>query len=121
MHHGLKARYGESNIILFDGVDDIWINTNTNKLIVVDYKSQSSTKEITPEKYHDVFKQSYKIQMDFYVYLLKEMGFEVHPEGYFVVCNGNRLDNFNGEMKFDEYLIPYEWDISWVEKLSVDD
>ena len=121
LHHGLMARYGKSNIILSGGVDDIWINTSTNKLIVVDYKSQSSTNEITPEKYlNHVFKQNYKIQMDFYVYLLKEMGYEVHPEGYFVVCNGNRLaDDFNGVMKFEEYLIPYEWNISWVdEKLS---
>ena len=35
LHHGLKTRYGKSNIILTGGVDDIWINTNTDKLIIM--------------------------------------------------------------------------------------
>ena len=53
--------------------------------------------------------------MDFYVYLLREMGFDVHPDAYFVVCNGDRtVADFNGLMKFDEYLIPYEWNTEWI-------
>ena len=41
MHHGLIARYKDSNIILSGGVDDIWFDTRTEELIVVDYKSQA--------------------------------------------------------------------------------
>ena len=116
MHHGLSARFGNTNIMLFGGVDDVWINKETNKLIVVDYKSQSSEREITTNNYlNGIFKQGYKMQMDFYVYLLREMGFDVHPDAYFVVCNGDRTAaDFNGLMKFDEYLIPYEWNTEWI-------
>ena len=44
LHKGLMARYKDSNIILSGGVDDIWFNTQTETLIVVDYKSQANRK-----------------------------------------------------------------------------
>ena len=54
--------------------------------------------------------------MDFYAYLLKGMGFDVHPTSYFLVCNAKRnYEEFNKNMHFDEYLIPYEWNINWIE------
>lgn len=122
MHHGLSTRFGSSNIILFGGVDDIWLNKESNRLIVVDYKSQSTEREITPYSYlNGVFKQGYKMQMDFYVYLLHEMGFKLHQDAYFVVCNGDRTSSgFNGRMNFDEYLIPYEWNIEWIHNKVID-
>ena len=41
---GLMWRYHDSNIILTGGVDDIWFDTSTEKLIVVDYKITSKRK-----------------------------------------------------------------------------
>ena len=113
---GVKYTHKKTNFLLNGTIDDVWINKETNKLIVVDYKSQSSEREITTNNYlNGIFKQGYKMQMDFYVYLLREMGFDVHPDAYFVVCNGDRtVADFNGLMKFDEYLIPYEWNTEWI-------
>ena len=55
--------------------------------------------------------------MNFYAYLLKGMGFDVHPTSYFLVCNAKRDDDgFHKTMNFDEYLIPYNWDMSWIEE-----
>ncbi len=117
IHHGLKIKFKDSNIILHGGVDDIWLDTNTRKLIVVDYKSQANRNPVNTEDYlSNVYHQGYKVQMDFYSYLLSEMGFEVSPTSYFYVCNADRnAPLFGSQMDFEETLVPYEWDFSWVE------
>ncbi len=117
LHHGLKARFADTNIILTGGVDDIWQNTENGKLVVADYKSQANIKPLEPSSYlSDAYKEGYKVQMDFYAFLLKKMGFEVEETAYFLVCNADRkADGFNGEMKFLEVLIPYQWNSDWIE------
>ena len=116
LHHGLIANFGDTNIILTGGVDDIWQNTLNEKLVLVDYKSQANTKTLETENYlSDPYHQGYKVQMDFYVFLLQQMGFEVERTAYFLVCNADRnAGGFNGVMKFAEVLIPYEWNSEWV-------
>ena len=116
LRHGLMTRFADTNIILTGGVDDIWQNTKNRKLVVADYKSQANTKELEPESYlSDPYKKGYKVQMDFYAYLLQQMGFEVETTAYFLVCNADReADGFNGEMKFQEVLIPYRWNSDWI-------
>ena len=71
-------------------------------MVVADYKSQANTKDLEPESYlSDPYKKGYKVQMDFYAYLLQQMGFEVEEIAYFLVCNADReADGFNGKMKF---------------------
>ena len=116
LHHGLIARFADTNIILTGGVDDIWQNIETGKLVVADYKSQANNKELKPVSYlSDPYKEGYKVQMDFYAFLLQQMGFEVEDTAYFLVCNADREANsFNGEMKFREVLIPYRWNSDWI-------
>ena len=116
LRHGLMSRFADTNIILTGGVDDIWQNTETGKLVVADYKSQANTKELAPETYlSDPYKDGYKVQMDFYAYLLQQMGFKVEDNAYFLVCNADReADGFNAEMKFQEVLIPYQWNSDWI-------
>ena len=48
------------------------------------------------------------------------MGFAVSPTGYFYVCNGDRAAaEFNGRIMFSETLIPYQWNVDWIdEKIS---
>ena len=71
MHYGAEGRmhtvHEESNIKLGGGLDDIWLNTKTDELHIVDYKStsqKSPNKEITLDDY---WKAGYKRQMDMYV------------------------------------------------------
>jgi len=117
LHHGLEYPLEGSNIILHGGVDDIWIDTTSEELVVVDYKSQANNRPVTPEFYlRAVHHQGYKVQMDFYAYLLMNMGFKVSPTGYFYVCNADRnIDGFYGAMTFSETLIPYSWSTDWIE------
>ena len=43
------------------------------------------------------------------------MEFEVEDTAYFLVCNADReASGFNGKMKFQEVLIPYQWNSDWI-------
>ena len=118
MHAGLKYEIPGTNISLSGGVDDIWQDIKSEQLIVVDYKSQANNNPVTPEDYlNGTYHQGYKIQMDFYAFLLTKMGFDVSPIAYFYVCNADRsAPGFGGKMYFEETLVPYQWDSSWIEK-----
>ena len=59
-------------------------------------------------------KEGYKRQLDFYAYLLKEMKFPVAKEKYIYLVNAKEKGGFNGEMKFQEVLIPYQWNSNWI-------
>ena len=121
LHHGLMSRFDKTNIILTGGVDDIWQDTNDGKLVVVDYKSQANTRPLTPVSYlADPYHEGYKVQMDFYAYLLQNMDFKVSEIAYFLVCNADRrADGFFGKMNFSETIIPYKWNSHWIsEKVS---
>ena len=49
LHHGLKARFKDSNIILSGGIDDVWQDTKTKELIIADYKSQATNNPVNLE------------------------------------------------------------------------
>ncbi len=117
LRSGLMINYKDSNIILSGGVDDIWQDTKTGNLILVDYKSQAKSRGVdTIEYLSDPYHESYKIQMDFYAYLLQNMGFPVDRVAYFLVCNADRgRRDFNGYLSFEEVIVPYHWDIDWIE------
>ena len=70
LHRGLSYRYKNTNIVLHGGIDDIWLNTLSDKLIIVDYKSQAKRGGVDAKEYlADPYHEGYKIQMDFYGYL----------------------------------------------------
>ncbi len=107
---GLQVRFKDSNIILQGGVDDIWLNTKTDEIIIVDYKSQQSNYVVSQETYFkSPYREGYKTQLDFYAYLLKGLGFNVSKDSYLYICNAiEKDDGFFGKMHFDEVLIHYE-------------
>jgi len=113
---GLIHRFEDTNILLSGGIDDIWQDTITQELIVVDYKSQASREIVETETYlKGVYHQGYKIQLDFYNYLLSSMGFKIGATSYFLVVNADTsVSGFHGNMKFSETIIPYKHDISWI-------
>ena len=117
INHGLRYRFKDTNIILQGGVDDVWFNTKTKELIIVDYKSQASPKEVSQDTYFPKggFHDSYKTQLNFYAYLMKGMKsenkikYEISPDSYLYVVNGLDLEEgFNGKIKFSETLIHNE-------------
>ena len=107
---GLQVRFKDTNIILQGGVDDIWLNTKTDEIIIADYKSQHSNYGVSQETYFKSFyHDGYKTQLDFYAYLLIGMGFKVSKDAYLYICNAiEKDDGFHGKMHFEEVLIHYE-------------
>ena len=115
---GVTYQHEKLNLHLFGAVDDIWINLDSEDLIVVDYKSTSKNSEITLDADWQI---GYKRQMEFYQYLLRNNGFKVSNTGYFVYCNGNKnKEKFNERLDFEITLLDYKGDDSWIEKALID-
>ena len=111
---GVVYQHEELKLHLFGAVDDIWINLDTNELIVVDYKATSKNNEINLNADWQI---GYKRQMEFYQYLLKKNGFKVSNTGYFVYCNGIRQkERFDEKLDFEIYLLDYTGNNEWIEK-----
>ena len=104
---GIQYLHKKTDCLIFGAVDDIWVDSKGN-LIVVDYKA-SGAKE--GELY-----DSYKRQMEIYQWLLRQNGFKVLKRGYFVYCRVNKDNGFHkGKLSFDIKVQPYDGNDSWVE------
>ena len=125
MHFGAVNRlhhdHLESNIRVGGGLDDVWFNTKTSRIHIVDYKSTSQKKDYGPITLDDKWKDSYKRQMDLYVWIMQKKGFKVDKVGFFLYCDGNRFTNQsflnkkNAMMEFKMTLIEYETNLSWID------
>ena len=104
---GVQYEDAENGFLVFGAVDDIWVDSKGN-LIVVDYKASGA-----PEgELYD----SYKRQMEIYQWLLRKNGFQVLDRGYFVYCRVNKDSGFaDGRLDFDIKVQAYDGDDSWVE------
>ena len=111
---GVVYQHKKLKLHLFGAVDDIWVNLDTNELIVVDYKATSKNSEINLNADWQI---GYKRQMEFYQYLLRGNGFKVSDTGYFVYCNGIRQkERFDEKLDFEIYLLDYIGNDGWIEK-----
>jgi RecB family exonuclease len=111
---GIQAKY--KGYEYYGAVDDIW-QDDDGTLYVVDYKATAKEEpvtELSTASYHD----SYRRQMEFYQWLLRQNGFTVSDTGYFVYTTGdNTQPNFNNELKFRTRLIAYTGNSNWVEPI----
>jgi hypothetical protein len=109
---GVSFLHPETNLELFGAIDDLWRNSK-DEYHVVDYKATSTEKEISLE---DEYKQGYKKQAEFYIWLLRQKGYKVSDIAYFVYCNGRKdCQAFDGKLEFNLQIIEYKGDSSWVE------
>ena len=120
----------ESNIKLGGGLDDVFLNTKTGQLHIVDYKSTAQGTR-SPEKYvkkpvslDDPWKVSYKRQMDMYVWVARNKGFNLSNTSYFVYVDAqhkgiggmlNDAEPSKAWMEFKTSIITYEAVPTWVE------
>jgi hypothetical protein len=112
LHHGVQYKVPETNIILYGGLDDVWIDQDTNELIVVDYKATSKEGAVSIDADWQI---DYKHQVEIYQWLLRQNGFSVSETAYFVYCNASRSrDTFDARLDFDISLISYKGDTSWI-------
>jgi len=116
---GVQYLHEPTNLLITGAIDDIWVDPK-GQLLVVDYKSTSTTKEIdindgTP------WKEAYKRQMEIYQWLLEKNGFKVSDTGYWVYVNADTdQDAFDEKLVFDMQIISHKGDRSWVEQAIKD-
>ena len=130
----------ETNILFGGGLDDVWENKETGELHIVDYKSTAQMGK-NPKPLDETFlappldpkkrdyKASYRRQMDMYQWIMKRKGFNVSKIGYFVYVDGQHLeksgmidteDPSKSYMEFNNAIIPYVGDDSWVEATLIE-
>lgn len=111
LKRGIKFHHEDSNFILRGGIDDAWMSSD-GELIVVDYKATS--KKVGPSTEDDLY-DSYKKQMEVYQWLFRQNGFKVSPIGFFVYANGDSdKEAFDAKLEFSITLIPYKGSDAWV-------
>ena len=110
---GVQYHHKETNLIFTGAVDDLWLDKDTNEVVVVDYKATSKNSEVTIDAH---WQQGYRRQMDFYQWLLRKNGLEVSEVGYFVYCNGDRQrQEFDSKVHFKISVLEYKGNESWIE------
>jgi len=140
MQYGLNDHYfntvhEETNIKFGGGLDDVFYNTETGQIHIVDYKSEAQGTR-SPEKYkpepssiEKPWKKGYKRQMDMYIWIARAKGFDVSSTGYFLYVNGqhkgkdgmlSKEDPTKAMMEFDAIIISYEADTSWIEPTLIE-
>jgi len=114
---GIRYIHSQSNLLVTGAIDDIWVDSN-GEVIIVDYKSTSKEEKVSLDKEWQI---GYKRQMEVYQWLFRQNGFNVSQTGYFVYCNGKTdKEAFDAKLEFDIDLIPYTGNDAWVEKALSD-
>lgn len=110
---GIQHLHQPTNLLVFGGIDDVWIDDETGELLVVDYKATAKDKEVNIDAGWQI---SYKRQVEVYQWLLRQNGLPVGTTAYFVYANGRMdLDGFNNKVEFQTKLIPYQGSTDWIE------
>jgi CRISPR/Cas system-associated exonuclease Cas4 (RecB family) len=108
---GVQVHHAPTNLIISGAVDDLWINPNGD-VIVVDYKATAKDGEVNIDA---EWQMAYKRQMEIYQWLVRGQNLTVSDIGYFVYCNGQDAEAFDGRIEFTVKLLPYTGSDHWVE------
>ena len=71
---GVRYFHEATGFEVFGAIDDLWIDLNTNDLLVVDYKATAKDGEVNIDA---EWQHGYKRQMELYQWLLRKNGFSV--------------------------------------------
>lgn len=114
---GIQYLHEPTNFIISGGVDDIWVNSK-GELIVVDYKATAKTSEVNIDADWQI---GYKRQVELYQWLFRKNGFKVSDTAYFVYCNGIAdKEAFDARLEFEVKIIPYEGSDKWIDEMLLD-
>jgi hypothetical protein len=108
---GVQVHHAQTNLIVTGAVDDLWINP-AGEIIVVDYKATAKNGEVNIDA---DWQMAYKRQMEVYQWLVRLQGLKVSNTGYFVYCNGQDAEAFDGRIEFTIKLLPYTGNDYWIE------
>ena len=114
---GMQFIDERTNLKITGAVDDIWQMRESGKLIIVDYKATATNGDVTLD---DDWKIGYKRQMEIYTWLLRKQGFDVEDRGFFLYCNGQDAESFDGKLGFSISLLPYTGNSEWIEPTLIE-
>ncbi|HEU5004883.1 MAG TPA: PD-(D/E)XK nuclease family protein [Candidatus Saccharimonadales bacterium] len=114
LRRGVTFLHEPTNLLITGGVDDIWVDLETDELVVVDYKATAKAGEVSLDAGWQI---GYKRQIEVYQWLLRSNAFKVKNVGYFLYTNARLdADKFGDKLEFKTKLLDYEGDDSWVEQ-----
>ena len=119
---GIEAKSKKTNFTLFGALDDLWLNKDTDEIVVLDYKATSNKNDPDYVNSSAVYYKSYLRQLDFYSYLLKLNNYKVFKTGYWLICNAKdeNQKSFEGKLSFKITLLPYNLKTDYIEDILVD-
>ena len=88
LHEGVQYVMPNTNFLIQGGIDDVWINPETEELIIVDYKATSKKGDVDLNADWQI---CYKRQAEIYQWLFRKNGFKVSSVAYFVYCNAKKI------------------------------
>lgn len=110
---GVQCLHPETNLLITGGVDDVWVNSK-GEFIVVDYKATSKDGKVNLDADWQI---GYKRQVEIYQWLFRKNDFKVSDTAYFVYCNGNAdKEAFDAKLEFDISVLPYQGKTGWVDQ-----
>jgi hypothetical protein len=110
---GLMATDQQTGLIVSGAVDDIWVTSN-GELIVVDYKSTSKSERID-QLGDSPWEQQYRRQLGVYRWLLEQKGFTVSETAYLVYANADKTaPAFDNTLHFETTLVSVPTTTDWI-------
>ena len=119
---GVRAKSIKTHYTLFGSLDDLWLNKDNGKVVVVDYKATSNKNEINYKTSDKSYHKTYLRQLEFYAHLLKLNNYKVNETGYWILCNAGRTDQkiFDGNLDFKIDLLSYDLKTDYIEDTLVE-
>jgi len=119
---GVEAKSTKTKFTLFGALDDLWLNKDTDEIIVLDYKATSNKNDPDyPNSAQEYYKSNLR-QLDFYAYLLKLNGYKIFKTGYWLICNARdeNQKTFEGKLSFKITLLSYDLKTDYIEDILVE-
>ena len=119
---GVEAKSTKTKFTLFGALDDLWLNKDTDEIVVLDYKATSNKNDPDyPNSAQEYYKSNLR-QLDFYAYLLKLNGYKIFKTGYWLICNARdeNQKTFEGKLSFKITLLSYDLKTDYIEDILVE-
>ena len=118
---GVRAKSIKTNFTIYGTIDDIWLNKDTNEVVILDYKATSTKEKINYVTSLKNYHKSYLRQLDFYAYLLKLNKFKFFKTGYWILCNARNENQktFVDKLNFNIDLLSYDVNTNYIEESLV--
>jgi|TARA_B100000959_G_C14977287_1_gene622023 hypothetical protein len=121
-NRGVFADSTKTGFNIYGKLDDLWLNKDTDEIVVLDYKATSNKNNPDYVNSSKEYHKSYRRQLDFYAYLLKLNNYKVFKTGYWLICNARdeNQKTFEGKLNFKITMLSYDLKTDYIEDILVE-